>query len=305
MLPKPPPREPSLGFVYAHPFRVQGLSIAGEMTCVQVPELDVGFDMGWCPRALLSSKHVAISHGHMDHVGALPYFCSQRRFQGMGTARIVCDTKLAPAIQEMMRGFVRAENQTTPYELLPLAPEESIEIKNNIMLRGFETEHTVPSFGYSVIERRSKLREEYVGLPQEKLKELKQRGVEITRVLEIPLVAYMGDTAPGPHLVRDDVRKAQIVVCECTFFEPDHRSRAKIGMHMHVDDVVEWLGVLECQVLVMTHISRRTNLSSARKELLDRAGPERAARVVMLMDHRTNRERYDRQLAEAMAAEET
>ena len=124
-------------------------------------------------------------------------------------------------------------------------------------------------------------------------------------MLEIPLVAYMGDTAPGPHLVRDDVRKAQIVVCECTFFEPDHRSRAKIGMHMHVDDVVEWLGVLECQVLVMTHISRRTNLSSARKELLDRAGPERAARVVMLMDHRTNRERYDRQLAEAMAAEET
>jgi ribonuclease Z len=278
---------------------VQGLSIAGEMTCLQVPELDVGFDMGWCPRSLLSSKHVAISHGHMDHIGGLAYFCSQRRFQGMGTARIVCDTRLAPAIQEMMRGYVRVENQTTPYELLPLEPEESIEIKNNIMLRGFETEHTVPSFGYSVIERRSKLREEYVGLPQEKLRELKSRGVEITRTLEIPLVAYMGDTSPGAHLVREDVRRAQIVVCECTFFEPEHRARAKVGMHMHVDDVAEWLGVLECEALIVTHVSRRTNLGFARKQLAETAGPERAARVHLLMDHRSNRERYERQLAEA------
>jgi len=302
MLPKPPPREPSLGFVYVHPYRVQGLSIAGEMTALQIPELDVGFDMGWCPRALLSSKYVAISHGHMDHIGGLAYFCSQRRFQGMGTARIVCDARLAPAIQEMMRGYVKVENQTTPYELMPLAPEESIEIKNNIVLKGFETEHTVPSFGYSVIERRSKLREEYVGLPQEKLRELKSRGVEITRTLEIPLLAYMGDTAPGAHLLRPEVREAQVVICECTFFEPEHKSRAKVGMHMHVDDLAEWLGVLDCAALVVTHVSRRTNLGFARKQLVERVGPDKASRALLLMDHRANRERYERQLAEAEAS---
>jgi len=68
MLPKQPPRRPQLGFLYLPPYRVQGVSIAGEATAVQVPELDIGFDIGECPRAMLTSNLVALSHGHMDHI---------------------------------------------------------------------------------------------------------------------------------------------------------------------------------------------------------------------------------------------
>src|SRR4051812_46990205 len=34
VLPKPPPREGTLGFLYLPPYRVQGLSVAGEETCI-------------------------------------------------------------------------------------------------------------------------------------------------------------------------------------------------------------------------------------------------------------------------------
>jgi ribonuclease Z len=183
--------------------------------------------------------------------------------------------------------------------LLPLEPEQQIEIKNNTFLRAVPVEHTVASLGFVVVERRSKLKEEFAGLPQEKLRELKQRGTEITRSLEIPLVAYLGDTAPGPHLIRDDVRRSQVVICECTFTEEDHKDRAKVGMHMHVADVVEWLGVLECQHLVLIHLSRRTNLAQARRRIEELACPERMAKVQLLMDHRVNRARYEQQLVAA------
>jgi ribonuclease Z len=299
MLPKPPPRENSPGFLYLPPYRVQGVSIAGETTCIQIPELDICFDMGECLRASLPAKYVAISHGHMDHIGGLAYYCSQRRFQGMGTGKIVCDARLVGPINRMMAGFVDLEQQRTPYDLLPLEPEQQIEIKPNIHLRGFETEHTSPSFGYAIVEKRSKLKPELVNLPQEKLKELKDRGQEITRTLEIPLIAYLGDTAPGPHLVRNDVRKAEIVLCECTFFEPDHVERAKVGMHMHINDVAEWLRVLECKSLILTHISRRTHLGYAREQLLKLVGPEKAERVFLLMDNRFNRDRYEKQEIDA------
>ncbi|MBX3318124.1 MAG: MBL fold metallo-hydrolase [Phycisphaeraceae bacterium] len=295
MLPKPPPREGSLGFLYVPPFRIQGVSVAGETTSVAIPELDIVFDLGECPRAMLPAKYAAISHGHMDHVGALAYFCSQRRFQGMGDATIVCDARIETAVRQMMAGFVELERQETSYKIVPLDHNKQIEIKNNIFLRGFHTEHNCPSMGYAVVERRSKLKTEFIDLPQEKLRELKDRGVEITRTLEIPLVAYLGDTAPGPHLVREDVRKAQIVICECTFFEPDHRERAKVGMHMHVADVAEWLRVLESQALVLIHISRRTNLQFARKRLVEAVGADRASKVLFLMDHKNNRERYEEQ----------
>ena len=66
-------------------------------------ELDVCFDMGICPRAVLASKYVCLTHGHMDHIGSLAYFCSQRRFQGMGTARIVCDARIAPGTETTHR----------------------------------------------------------------------------------------------------------------------------------------------------------------------------------------------------------
>lgn len=301
MIPSPPPREGTLGFLYIPPYRVQGLSVAGEATCIQVPELDICFDMGACPRAMLASRFVGVSHGHMDHIGGLAYFCSQRVFQGMGPGTIVCDARIAPAIRKMMSGYVELERQSTPYTLIPLEPEGTVELKNGIILRGFPLEHTVPTFGFAVIERRSKLKPELVGLPQEKLVELKDRGVEITRTLEIPLVAYTMDTAPGPALVREDVRRAQVIIAECTFFEPEHRERAKVGMHMHVDDIAEWLRVAECRALVLGHLSRRTNIGYARKRLGELLGPEQAQRVELLMDHRANRDRYERQADEARA----
>lgn len=303
MLPKPPPREGTLGFLYSPPFRVQGTSIAGEATSVQAPELDVCFDMGSCPRPALASKFAAISHGHMDHIGGLAYWCSQRVFQGMGPGTIVCDTRLERPIRRMMEGFVDLEMQVTPYNLVAMQPEQEIEIKNNIAMRAFEVEHTCPAFGYVILEKRSKLKPEYTDLPQEKLRELKASGVEITRRLEAPLVAYLGDTSPGPWLVRNDVRTSQIVVCECTFVEPEHRQRAGIGKHLHLDDIVEWLRVLECRTLVLTHLSRRTNMAYARKRLVELVGRESASRVEFLMDHRTNKMRFDRQLAEAEHAE--
>jgi ribonuclease Z len=202
----------------------------------------------------------------------------------------------------MMEGFVNLERQKTPFNILPLEHDQQLEIKNNIFLRGFHTEHTCPAMGYAIIEKRSKLRPEYTDFPQEKLRELKDRGIEITRTLEIPLIAYLGDTAPGPHLVREDVRRAQIVISECTFFEPDHKDRAKVGAHLHIDDIAEWLPVLECQALILIHVSRRTNLQYARKRLYELVSPERAERVHFLMDHRANRERYEHQLREAEAA---
>ncbi|MFN0132440.1 MAG: MBL fold metallo-hydrolase [Phycisphaerales bacterium] len=299
MIPKPPPREVSPGFLYIPPYRIQGVSIAGESTCIQVPELDVCFDMGECLRFALASKVVAISHGHMDHIGALAYYCSQRRFQGMGTGKIVCDARLAQPIHRMMAGFVDLEQQRTPYDVVSIEPEETVEIKPSMYLRGFHTEHTSPSMGYVVVEKRSKLKPEFAEFPQEKLRELKERNIEITRIIEIPLVAYLGDTSPGPHLVRPDVRKAEIIITECTFFEPEHQDRAKVGMHMHINDIAEWLRVVECKAMILTHISRRTHLGYAKQRITELVGEEKSKRVFVLMDNKGNRERYERQEIDA------
>ena len=301
MLPKMPARSGQVGFLYIPPYRIQGISVAGEQTAVQVPELDVTFDIGMCPRIALSSAYVALSHGHMDHVGGLPYYFSQRMFQKMGPGRCVCHPTLADPIKEMMRSWVALEGQRTPYEIIPLEPDDQIEVKNNIYLRGMEVSHAAGAMGYALIEKRSKLKDEFRELPQERLRALRSEGVEITRTLELPLVAYTGDTEFGPYLFRDEFANAKIVVSECTFFEPEHEGRAKIGKHLHVDDLARALGVWKAEAVVLIHLSRRTNLMAARELLIDAIGEEQAWRVHFLMDYRTNRQRYERQEVEVAA----
>lgn len=297
MVPNMPPREGQLGFLYLPPYRVQGISVAGEQTVVQVPELDVCFDMGCCPRAALASNCVALSHAHMDHIGALPYWFSQRFFQKIGTGTCVCHPKVAEPLKAMMQSWVDLELQRTPHHIVALEPDAEIEIKNNLFLRAIATSHTSPSLGYAVIERRSKLKEEFIGLPQDRLREIKSRGTEITRTVDIPIVAFTGDTEPGPFLYRDEFAEAKIVLTECTFFEPDHRGRAKIGKHIHVHDLAGLLSAWKAEHVVVVHVSRRTPLAFARECLVAAEGGTATGRVHLLMDHRANRIRHETMVA--------
>ena len=212
---------------------------------------------------------------------------------GVGTA--VCHESLAGPITEMMQGWQALERQKTPFHVVPLASGGEIEIKPDIALRGLEVAHTSPSMGYAIIEYRSKLRPELQGQPQERLRELRMQGEEITRRLEIPLIAFTGDTRRAPSLFRDEFARARVVISECTFFDPDRRDRAALGKHLHVDDIVQLLEVWEAETVILTHLSRRTHVPEVREILRQRLKESDLDRVHLLMDHRSNRLRYERQ----------
>ncbi len=296
MIPSEPQRRPQLGFLYFPPYRVQGLSVAGEESVVQVPELDICFDIGLCPRPALTSPFVALTHGHMDHSAGIAYYFSQRHFQGMSPGTLLCHPALEQPIRNLMTAWIDVEAQKTPYNLVALPPEAQHPIKKGIVLRSFATNHRVPSLGFVVVEQRSKLKPQYAGLPQEQLMAIKNTGETITQNFEVPLVCYTGDTAWGPHFERPDVLNARILITECTFPDPGHRDRAQLGMHMHLDDLVQLFKASTAQAVVVTHLSRRTHLSEVRKQFNAALGPSDRERLHILMDNRTNRETYQKQL---------
>jgi ribonuclease Z len=266
------------------PIHIIGYSVAGEETVVQVPELDVCFDIGRAPYFALTSNHICISHGHMDHLAGLAYYLSQRHFQGMKPGIILMPEEVAGPADAMLRCWRAVERQDTPYAIVPMSPGQTYEVRKDYHIRAVETHHAGASLGYTLVSIREKLKPEYIGTPGQELAALRKQGVEIQYRIEVPLVTYLGDTTVGPVFDQPDVQNAEVLITECTFFDPTHRSRAKIGRHLHVDHLVDLLPKLKNQHIVLAHVSRRTSLRRARNALRKRVGEEMMQRIHFLMD---------------------
>jgi ribonuclease Z len=144
--------------------------------------------------------------------------------------------------------------------------------------------------GYCVVDVRHKLRPEYSDRSGPQLVALKKQGVEIEYTVEVPLIAYCGDTAEGNWQELDMVRQARVLILECTFFDADHVRRARDGFHLHVRDVARILPKLNNEHVLLHHVSRRTALRDARKALAALVSPSVMENVTFLMDRRRRRD---------------
>jgi len=263
---------------------VIGYSVAGEETVVQVPELNVCFDIGRAPHFALTSDIVCITHAHMDHLAGLAYYLSQRYFQGMQPGTVVLPRELDRPVDNLLRSWRDVERQGTPYKLIPMSPGQLYEVRRDFGIRAYQTHHGGPSLGYGLISIREKLKPEYMGIPGPELVAMKKQGVEIQYRVEVPMVAFLGDTTAGPVFEQPDVVNAETLLTECTFFDPDHKTKAKHGKHLHVDTFAQILPRLNNQHVVVTHVTRRTGIRRARNLLRKLVGDERMRNVYFLMD---------------------
>jgi ribonuclease Z len=271
-------------------FHVVGYSVAGEETVVQVPEMNVCFDIGRCPYFALTSDIVCITHSHMDHLAGIGYYLSQRHFQGMKPGMVIVPREIQRAVDALLRTWRDVERQGTPYELVPMTPGQLLEVRRDFGVRAVATHHGGSSLGYCLISIREKLKQEYIGKTGPELAAMKKQGIEIQYRVEVPLVAFLGDTAIGPVFDQADVQNAQVLITEVTFFESSHRLKAKAGKHLHMDQFVEILPNLKNEHIVLTHVSRRTGIRKARRLLARRVGEEQMQRIHFLMDFEGSRD---------------
>jgi ribonuclease Z len=248
---------------------VEGWSRAAVQTCWRVPELNLGFDLGAQPWDFMGTPTWFVSHTHLDHVAALPVYVARRRMMKMEPPTLYVPAENVDDVKKLMLVMQRLDRGRQLADVRGLVAGEEVELGRNHVVGIFNTVHTIPSRGFVVWERRNKLKDEFVGLPGEKIKELRLSGVAITREVRIPLVAYTGDTAPAGLDNNPAFFEAKILITEMSFIRASHR-RDKIHKfgHMHLDDFVERAGRFKNEVIVAAHFSTRYHPNEVRK-LLD------------------------------------
>jgi ribonuclease Z len=264
--------------------RFVGFSLAGEETVIAVPEYNVCFDVGRAPREIISIDNVCLTHGHMDHAAGIAYYLSQRGFVGLGPGRLIVQKNLAPLIKQLMTVWAEIEGNPSPGAIVGVEHLQEVELRRGLLIRAFAVNHGANALGYSLIEKRHKLKAELAGKSGPQLVELKKKGIAIEDEVEVPLITCTGDTALGRFFDLDFVKKSRVLLVECTFFDHDHRDRAKAGRHLHVDDIPKVCEAVPDAQVCLIHITRRTDMRLT-KRILERAlKPADRERVSIFMD---------------------
>jgi ribonuclease Z len=237
---------------------IDGFSRAAVQSYWRISELKLGFDLGAQPWDFMGTATWAISHGHLDHIAALPVYIARRRMMKMDPPTVYLPVEIVPAVEGLLRSFTRLDRGRLPCQLVAVEPGMEIELSRELLMSVHRTAHTVPSVGYIVWERRKKLKPEFQSLSGSEIRDLRLSGTEVAAETRIPILAYTGDTSPAGLDRTPELYASQILITEMTFVAARHR-KEKIHKHghMHLDDFIERQAEFKNELIIAAHFSVR------------------------------------------------
>lgn len=245
---------------------IEGYSRAAVQSYWRVPELKIGFDLGAQPWDFMGTPTWLVTHTHLDHVAALPVYVARRRMMKMEPPTLYLPAEPLEDVRRLLLVMQRLDRGRMICQLNGVKPGDEIELSRDNVITVFATTHTIPSVGYLVWDRRRKLKDEFHGLPGDKIRDLRLSGVEVTREVRTPLLAYTGDTSPGGIDNYPPLFDAKILITELSFIRPGHR-REKIHKfgHMHLDDFIERADRFQNELIICAHFSTRYHPQEIRR----------------------------------------
>jgi len=272
----------SIGGVTLH-----GFAQGGCQTAFHVPEIRAVFDAGAVPGATVD--HVFLTHGHADHVAALPYIVSLRSIRrNKATLSVYLPDELGEPMErllEAMRDVQRDSEHEAKVRLYPARPGYFFELGRGAVVHAMRSWHRGASLGWGVDRTTSKLKTEFVGMEGSEIGRLRREGVQVTDDVVSTLLVVSGDTRIDFLLEHERARRAKVLVHEVTTWEMDDANveGARRYGHTHVAEMAEHCEKFEGDYLVLTHRSMKHSREEA-EEILRRRFPAAMLDRILLFD---------------------
>lgn len=262
---------------------INAYSVAGEATCIQINHLNVAFDMGPSAHAV-NISNVFFTHPHIDHLGSIVSHCAMRNLRGSSAPNYYIHKDLVEKVNNLFACWNKLDGSNLRYNLIPVDDTSVIKIKD-FFIRPFNTTHRIPTLGYVIYKLAKKLLPEFKDLDPKQLGQLRKDKKVIETEEEIPLFAFCGDTTINVFDNHPFLLDVKTLVLECTFVDSGVLpSKAKIGGHVHLDDIVEYAKLFKNDNLLLTHFSRRYSRNHIEQMLLEKI-PNELKKIVYWLNH--------------------
>lgn len=252
---------------------VLGISVGGIETCIEVPSYHLAFDVGRCPRTVLSRPTILFTHAHADHMGGVVQHAALRAMRRMEPPTYVVPRENAAAFRDMFEAWRALDRSELPHRVVELGPGEEYALGRGLVAEAFRSPHSAPCQGYVLWREARRLRADLVGLPGAELGRRRRAGEQIEDVTRIPELAFTGDTQIDVLDRVPVLRRVRRLILEVTFLDDrvDVASAREKG-HVHLDEIIERAELFENEAILLTHFSARYRAAEVR-EILERRLP--------------------------------
>ena len=253
---------------------MRAISIGGIETCIEFPELDLAFDIGRCPATAVSLRRIFLTHCHMDHAGGIAYHSATRDLYKSPVPTWYVPRENAADVAALLEVWRRLDQSDIPATIVPCGPGDSLELGSGWLARPFRSPHRVPTQGYALSRRKTRLRPDLVGLDEAAIRARRAAGEVVSEPVESLEIVFTGDTLPEVIDREEAVRTARLLVIECTFLDdrvPVEKARG--SGHIHLDELIARADLLRNEAILLTHFSARYSADQVRS-ILDRRLPK-------------------------------
>ncbi len=263
-------------------FQVFGLSLSGIRTSLSVPAHQLCFDVAQGLPFALKMKKFFITHGHLDHAAGVPYILSQKAMHNEPPPDFYMPASLIEPMTQIIRCWEKIENHQYQFNFHPVEVGSRFQLNSQLEISCFPTVHRIDSFGYSLIHKNKKLKSEFQNHTGQQIYKLKSEGVSVEETHEKILMSFTGDTQIEFLDLTPEVCQSKILFVEATYLDERKAvSEAKKWGHTHLNEIIERLGEIESERIVLIHISSRYSTQEATEILKRKIPPADQERVVL------------------------